>query len=224
MYALRIYETRTIVAVQHIAERGERTSRLWPVLLVLLLLISGCSRDAEFSGTTLEPPSAAPSFSLTNQFGEPVSLEDLRGKVVVLTFLYSSCPDFCPLITSKMAQVRDEFGERSSDLAFVAISVDPERDSVPAVRRYLQERGLEQKLIYLTGDMAALRPVWRAYAIGVTREKPAGTNKAIYEVGHSDALYLIDKSGRERVLMSSDFAPADLARNLNTLLRESESS
>ncbi len=190
----------------------------------MLVLISGCSRGAEFSGTTLEPPSAAPGFSLTNQFGEPVSLEDLRGKVVVLTFLYSSCPDFCPLITSKMAQVRDEFGERSSDLAFVAISVDPERDRVPAVRRYLQERGLERKLTYLTGDTTALRPVWRAYAIGVTREKPAGTNKAIYEVGHSDALYLIDKSGRERVLMSSDFAPADLARNLNTLLRESENS
>ena len=215
---------RTIVAVQHIAVRGERTSRFWPVLLVLLLLMAGCSKGTEFSGTTLEPPRAAPGFALTNQFGEPMSLQDLRGKVVVLTFLYSSCPDFCPLITNKMAQVRDEFGERSSDLAFVAISVDPERDTVPSVLRYLQERGLERKLIYLTGDTESLQPVWRAYAIGVTREKPTGTNKAIYEVGHSDALYLIDKSGRERVLMSSDFATADLARNLNALLRESENS
>jgi len=198
--------------------------RFWPMLLVLVLLLSACGRDAEFRGTALEPPSAAPNFALTNQFGESVTLASLRGKVVVLTFLYTSCPDFCPLVTSKMAQVRDEFGDRSSRLAFVVISVDPARDSVVVVRKYLQVRGLELKLSYLTGDAAALRPVWQEYAIGVTAEKPAGKNKAIYEVGHSDALYLIDKEGRERVLMSSDFAPAHLARNLNSLLRESEDS
>ncbi len=194
------------------------------VLLAVVVLISACNRGTQLSGTALEPPTAAPGFALTNQFGEPVTLADLRGKVVVLTFLYSTCPDFCPLITSKMAQVRDEFDDRSSELAFVAISVDPERDGVFAIRRYLQERGLERKLTYLTGDAAALRPVWREYAIGVTKGKPVGGNNAVYEVGHSDALYLIDKAGRERVLMSSDFAPADLARNLKTLLREPENS
>jgi len=203
-------------------EGKARSGWYWPRLLLLVVMMAACTRGKEFSGTALEPPSAAPSFALSNQFGERVTLAELRGKVVVLTFLYTSCPDFCPLITNKMAQVRDEFGDRSSELAFIAISVDPERDTVPAIWQYLRERGLERKLTYLTGDAAALKPVWRAYAIGVSKEEPARGNRAVYEVGHSDALYLIDRAGRERVLMSSDFVPADLARNLNTLLREAE--
>lgn len=187
--------------------------------LLLALLISACGQPAELIGTPLgaEP---APDFTLTNQFGERVVMRDLRGKVVVLTFLYTSCPDTCPIIASKMAQVHDEFGARSEDLAFVIVSVDPKRDTVPRVREYLEQRDAVEKLTYLTGDAETLREVWKDYAIGVIDLPPTPGREALREVPHVDAVYVIDQRGRERALMQDDFAPADLARNLQILLRE----
>lgn len=178
-----------------------------------------CGGRQELSGTPLDA-TPAPEFRLTTHAGEPLALSDLRGKVVVLTFLYTSCPDTCPLITSKLAQLHDEFGERAKDLAFLIVSVDPARDTVPRVRRYLEERQAADKVTYLTGSGRELRPVWKAYAIGVIKQPPAKGSGGGYEVAHVDALYLIDKQGRERTLLQDDFAPRDLARDLNLLLRE----
>lgn len=165
----------------------------------------------------------APDFRLTNQDGQPLALTDLRGKPVVLTFLYTTCPDICPLVASKLGQVHDRLGDRASQVAFVAITVDPERDSVARVRQYLQAQNLMGKLTFLTGERSALEAVWSAYFIGVRRE-PAPTSPAggpgAYSVGHNDALYLLDKQGRERVLLHEDVALDDLQRNLEVLLRE----
>jgi protein SCO1/2 len=187
--------------------------------VLVALVVSGCGQPAELIGTPLgsEP---APDFTLINQFGRPLAMRDLRGKVVVLTFLYTSCPDTCPIIASKMAQVHDEFGEQSEDLAFVIVSVDPKRDTVPRVRAYLEQRGAVEKLTYLTGDARTLRAVWKDYAIGVIGLPPTPGREDAYEVPHVDAVYVIDRQGRERALMQDDFVPADLARNLQILLRE----
>ncbi len=187
--------------------------------VLVLLLLAACGRGAALSGTALDA-TPAPDFSLTNQFGEQVSLSDLRGKVVVLTFLYTSCPDTCPLVTSKLAQVEREFGERAQDLAFVVVSVDPKRDSVEQIRRYVEQRGYERQITFLTGSEAELKPVWQDYAIGVIPQPPADGTDSNYEVAHVDALYIIDKAGRERTLIQDHFQPVDLARDLQTLLRE----
>lgn len=195
-----------------------RRVRFSGVVLVLLLL-AACGRGTQLSGTSLDA-APAPGFSLTNQFGEEVSLADLRGKVVVLTFLYTSCPDTCPLITSKLAQVQSELGEHAQDLAFVVVSVDPKRDTVGQVRRYLEKQGYERQIIFLTGTEAELKPVWQDYGIGVISQPPAEAGSVHYEVAHVDALYIIDKAGRQRTLLQDDFQVADLARDLTTLLRE----
>ncbi len=164
----------------------------------------------------------APDFRLTDQFGQKVALSNLRGRAVVLTFLYTSCPDVCPLIARKLGEVHDRLGARADEAAFVVVTVDPERDTVARVRQCLEAQGLVDKLTVLTGDRPAVAAVWQAYGIGVTTTPPPGSTGGggAYEVLHTDALYLIDRQGRERRLLRSDVAPDDLRRNLKALLNE----
>ncbi len=197
-------------------------------LLVVLTALVAAGLPLPFTGSpravgTELGATPAPDFRLTNQFGEEVALSDLRGKVVVLTFLYTSCPDTCPLTASKLGQVHDQLGERAREVAFVVVTVDPERDRVARVRQFLEAQRLSNKLLFLTGERPALEVVWAAYHIGVTRLPVASRSvggDGFYEVGHTDVLYLIDRHGRMRRLMRSDFGVADLRRNLEMLLRE----
>lgn len=211
-----------------------RRRRLAPLLvgaalLVVLAALAAAGLPLPIPGSptavgTELGASPAPDFRLTNQFGEEVALSDLRGRVVVLTFLYTSCPDICPLTADKLGQVHDQLGERAREVVFVVVTVDPERDRVARVRQFLEAQRLGNKLLFLTGERPALEAVWAAYHIGVTRLPVASESvgsDGFYEVGHTDALYLIDRQGRERRLMRSDFAVADLRRNLELLLRES---
>ena len=151
----------------------------------------------------------APHFALKDQAGRTVSLRDLRGKVVVLTFLYTSCPDTCPVIASRLGVVHDELGSRARDVAFVAIAVDPERDTVERGWQFLQAQGVGDKLLFLTADRPTLEQVWASYYIGVTRVPASGPaaerNPAAYSVAHNDVLYVIDKQGRKRRLLREDF-------------------
>jgi protein SCO1/2 len=163
----------------------------------------------------------APNFRLTDQSGTPVALADLRGKVVVLTFLYTTCPDICPVIAWKMGQVHDGLGARADDVAFVAVTVDPERDSPPRLQQYLAAQRLQDKLTFLTSDRPTLERVWAAYYVGVTQGKTvAGGDGTIagYEVLHSDSLFLIDRQGRERRLLHADIDPAVLRADVEGLL------
>jgi len=177
---------------------------------------------ASLSGTDLRGV-PAPDFQLVDHTGERVSLSDLRGKAVALTFLYTSCPDVCPLIAGKLGQVHDQLGRQAGDAAFVAVTVDPERDDVPRLRQYLDAQELGGKMTFLTGERQELERVWAAYHIAVTRTPAGATGQndtAAHEVGHTTVVYVIDKWGRERRLLREDFDPAALSRNLEILIRE----
>lgn len=151
----------------------------------------------------------APDFALKDQTGRTVTLSDLRGKAVVLTFLYTSCPDTCPIIASRLGVVHDRLGSGARDVTFAAIAVDPERDTVERGRQFLEAQGVRDKLLFLTADRPTLESVWAAYSIGVTRipanGPAAARNPEAYTVAHNDVLYVIDKQGRERQLLREDF-------------------
>jgi protein SCO1 len=191
------------------------------LLLAVGWLASSClgqtaGRGSRLVGTDLgaEP---APDFTLLDQQGRELALSDLRGKAVALTFLYSSCPDVCPVITNKFGTVHDELGEQAQAVAFVAVTVDPERDTATRLRQYLEAQGLAGKMLFLTGDRAKLEAAWSAYHILVSRSSP---EQATYTVTHSDVVYILDKAGRMRVLLHTDLLPADLQRNLELLIAE----
>jgi protein SCO1/2 len=198
--------------------------RAAPVLVLGAALLGGAAcRDgaAGLPGTDLGR-TPAPDFRLTDQEGREVALADLRGRPVVLTFLYAACPDICPVTADKLRRTLDNLGGDAARVAVVAVSVDPERDDVAAARAFTDRHRLTgRNWHYLTGSAEQLAPVWAAY--GVARLPRPGSAaagaSAVDTLGHTDALYLIDRDGRQRSLLRSDFDPDELARALRTLLR-----
>ena len=181
-------------------------------LFIAVVGISVACSPTKLVGDVL-PGAIAPDFTLTDgPTGQVVSLSALRGNVIVLTFLYTSCLDVCPLTAEVFRAARDKMGTSARDVVFIAVSVDPVGDTPATTRRFVQEHGVESTLRYLIGSQAALSRVWQAYGIG-----QAGATK---DVLHTDAIYLLDRTERGRVLLHSDVTPETLAADLGILVRE----
>lgn len=133
---------------------------------VLLLLRLGGGEDSTFRGTLIEPPMEAPGFALSDQHGHRFRLADARGKVVVLTFLYTSCTDVCPVVGVKLRETAELLGEEAAEVAFVVVSVDPARDTPERVAAYSRALGMDERWHYLIGSPEELQPVWEAYFVG----------------------------------------------------------
>jgi protein SCO1 len=188
----------------HIVTRMSRS------LLCLALLLISCAAPT-LAGTELGS-TQAPDFTLTDGVtGAAVSLAAQRGQVVALTFLYTNCPDVCPLTASMFRAAQDQLQADASRVRFIAVSVDPDRDTPQAVQEFSRAHGLTANWHYLVGGRAQLTPVWAAYGIGVQVGSSA--------VNHNDAVYLIDRQGRERVLLHSEDLGRDLVNDLRALLR-----
>jgi len=157
--------------------------------------------------------SLAPNFSLTDQFGKQVSLADFKGKPVVLTFLYTNCPDECPLTAEKLHSTLQELGNAAPNVGILAVSTDPARDTTSAALKFSQSHRMADYWHYLVGPKSKLAPIWSAYSIYA---KAA----AQQTVDHSLGLYVIDKQGHERVFLGNDFTPGQLAADLQVLLKE----
>lgn len=189
------------------------------------------------SGAVINPPAPAANFTLHDQFDQPITLSSYRGKVVVLTFLYTNCPDACPLITQKLHQSYEMLGPDASKVAILAVTVDPERDTVPQVRAYSAEKDMLQKWHFLVGTMAEVQPVWAAYGASSARDTftadqaratavasgaptPTPIPSGSYLVDHSAPTFVIDPSGNERAILDVDFSPADLVQDIRALLKQ----
>jgi len=174
------------------------------------LVLAACA-PAPLAGTELGATDA-PDFTLTDGVsGRAVTLSAHRGQVVALTFLYTTCPDVCPLTATRFRAAQAELQGDASRVTFIAVSVDPDRDTPKAVQDFSTAHGLAANWYYLVGGRAQLSPVWAAYGIGVQ----AGSTT----VTHNDAVYLIDARGRERVLLHSEDLARDLANDLRALLK-----
>ena len=202
------------------------------VVMLLALLALRESRGTTLIGTDLGGR-PAPDFTLTDYRGQTVSLSDLRGKAVALTFIYTTCPDVCPVIARTLQAAYQQLPEDiRDDVALVGITVDPEQDTSEALRAFSELHGLDDipGWYALRGDPVTLEDVWRAYGIypgtspaTATTARGAGQTGGTPTAsgggeGHTDAIYLIDSEGRERVLMRSAVDPAILARNLESAL------
>lgn len=197
-------------------------ARLRPIMALVMLfsLVAACSRRPTFQGAPLDPPRETLDFTLTDQFGHPLRLSDLRGKVVVMTFLYTACTDICPLVTQKIRDVTRLVDDRRREVAFLAVTVDPERDTVPQIEEYSRRWGMRERWRFLTGRERELEPIWRYYWAGKIRLEVVGgqETRSTYEVQHMAPVQLIDPAGKVRVAFGSDFRPAELAHDIETLL------
>ena len=158
----------------------------------------------------------APEFALTSQDGLPVTPADFRGRVVAVTFIYTACPDVCPLLTDKMAHVRDELGAAfGPEVAFVSITVDPEHDTPEVLKEYAATFDADPGgWVFLTGAPADVREA--AQGFGVAVAKPTDG-----QVAHTLLTTLVDRDGAMRVqYLGYRFDPEELRRDLLGLLGE----
>jgi protein SCO1 len=140
-----------------------------------------------FAGALSAPDIPVRDFDLSDQDGKPASLREYRGRVVVLTFMYSTCRDTCPVTATTIRGALDDLGH---DVPALAVSVDPANDTERSARRFLSERRLAGgRMRFLLGDRAQLAPVWKDYGI-----RPQGE-----DFEHSAYVLLIDRAGRQRV-------------------------
>lgn len=189
------------------------TPRTAAVVLAAVVLLSGACAKESLEGTDLGAQ-AAPDFTLVDGGrGDRVTLSALRGHVVLLTFLYTRCPDTCPLTAEKIRGAAEALGAQADKVAFLAVSVDPAHDTPQAVRGFLAAHQLESRLRYLIADATSLAAVWRNYSVTAS---PAESGFVV----HLDAIVLIDKLSRARILLHSDVDPTVLAKDLRVLLRE----
>jgi protein SCO1/2 len=158
----------------------------------------------------------APPFALTTADGGRLTLAELRGKVVAVTFIYATCTDTCPLLTAKLAGLGQRLGkDLGPNVAFVVITVDPERDTPDVLLSYAQAHGTRGAgWAFLTGTPAEIRDVTQRYGVFARR-----TDRG--DVDHTFLTSLVDRAGALRVqYMGVRFDPDEMLRDLRSLLRE----
>jgi cytochrome oxidase Cu insertion factor (SCO1/SenC/PrrC family) len=155
---------------------------------------------------------AAPGIRLVNQFGQPMSLSQFRGKVVVLAFVDSECTTVCPLTTVSMTAARELLGAAGDQVQLLGVDANPAATSVRDVMAYSQAHAMVNQWDFLTGSLAQLRAVWRAYHIYVQIQ--AG------QIDHTPALYVIDQRGQEREIYLTTMAYASVGQEGQVLAQE----
>jgi len=157
---------------------------------------------------------AAPDFLLKDQFGKQISLSEFKGKPVVVTFLYTHCTDVCPLIADHLHSTALGLGKDVGHVAFLAVSTDPIGDTQTAALRFSDKHKMTHYWHFLIGTRDELALIWSAYSVDAQAATAPGV------VNHSTALYVIDKEGRERVLLDNNFTSQQLTGDLKVLLSE----
>jgi protein SCO1/2 len=163
---------------------------------------------SRFEGAVMPRGLRAPDFELRDQDGERVSMRRLRGRPVVVTFLYTTCEDTCPAQAQVVRGALDELGE---DLPALAIAVDPPRDTPQSARAFLAEQRATGRIDFVLGTRAQLRPLWDGYFI-----RPQSARQE-----HQARFTLVDKRGFQRVgFPGFEATPERLAHDLRILQAE----
>ena len=168
-------------------------------------------------GTTYaEPYPPAPAINLTRSDGSAFQLENLQGKIVLLFFGYTSCPDVCPTTMAELKSALDTIGpENAENVRVVFVTVDPQRDTPQRVQEYANH--FNEKFIGLSGQESSLAQVWSDY--GVYREVAEGSPATGYLVDHTARVTLIDQEGNLRSSYGFETPVQDIVHDLKLLLQ-----
>jgi len=203
-------------------------------LLSVLTALAGCgasaSSNSSLGGMQANPASSAaemnpnldlgsslnslpaPDIKLVNQFGQPMSLSQFRGKVVMLGFEDSKCTTVCPLTTQSMLQAKQLLGAAGNQVQLLGVDANPDATSVADVLAYSRAHGMVNQWDFLTGSPAQLKSVWNAYHIAVQVEQG--------QIDHTPALFVIDQQGREQKLYLTQMAYSSVGQSAQVLADE----
>ena len=184
-----------------------------PLLFTFTAAASATDNAALVAGV-FSPPRQAPDFSLSGSNGSELKLRSYRGKVVVLAFGFTSCPDVCPITLATLAHARKKLGTEGDGVQVVYVTVDPERDDVERMRKYLAS--FDPTFIGGTGTAERLDAIRNEYGITATRHALG----ASYLYAHSSFTYLIDREGKLRALMPYGHSADDYVHDLRILMAQ----
>lgn len=179
-------------------------------LATSMLGLHACGQ-VELHGTVLDPPTPAPDFTLVAHTGAPFRLSEQRGKVVLLFFGFTNCPDVCPTALSDIAAVQRKLGSDAEQVQVAFVTLDPERDTPARLAKYMA--AFNPRFLGLHGTQAEIAPIIKAY--GVTMARRELPNSALkYTIDHSPFIYVIDKTGSWRELLQDGVPIADMANDI----------
>ena len=197
------------------------------IALVCALALSACgsssSSDSKsssdpkkpnYAGGVATPQVAAPPLQLTDSLGKSVNIDDYRGKAVLVTFIYTHCPDVCPLIVGHLHSALGKLGADAGKFQIIAVSVDPKGDTPKTVKKFLADHQMTGKMKYLIGSRPELEKVWKAWHIAAA-SKPTKNNPDAVE--HSALIYGIDGSGKITTIYPANFNPQMIVHDVPLL-------
>ena len=190
------------------------------LLSIGVLALVACAAEPSFHGTVYEPPLPAPELEGVNWNGEPFALSQLRGRVVVIFFGYTYCPDVCPMTLAKLEQVSTALGDEAQEVEIVFVSVDPARDSVERLRAYVPL--FDGRFFGLRLEPAELDVARGALGVAIEYGEPLDEPGAdgFYFVDHTSSYFVVDREGRVRLLLSSSSMPEEIVADVQALLEE----
>ncbi len=183
--------------------------------VLLMAAATACASSEKFTSKVVSAP--APDFTLKTGGQRPVSLTDLKGKVVVLYFGYTHCPDVCPTTMSDYARAVEQLpDDLRDDLQVVMVSIDPKRDSPEIMSKYVAH--FSPGFVGLSGTQEEINAVIADWKLNVECGEPSPDGS--YSVGHPASSFVLDKSGRQRLIVPFGMPVETLAADLGLLLRK----
>jgi protein SCO1/2 len=188
--------------------------RAWLLVLALLLAACGGGKGWHLTNVTGVVPDL--EFRLTDDSGRKVSAADYRGQAVMLFFGYTNCPDTCPTTLAKLAAAMRQMGESGQHVRVLFVSVDPKRDTLEVLHRYVRAFG--PRITGLRGGQAELKTLAKRYRITYSYGKPDAHGD--YEVTHSSAVFVFDAQGKARLMVLPGDGAKVIAEDLRRLVGE----
>ncbi len=187
-------------------------------LLLLFLLMTACNADkkadANFFGTNISQTQFDQEWTLIDQHGDKRNLNDFLGKIVIVFFGYSHCPDVCPTTMADLAKALKLLGERSSEVQVLFITLDPERDTQMLLQNYINS--FDKNYVALRGNLEQTEKVAKNYKVFYEKQIEGGNVN--FSIDHSAGSYVFDKKGKVRIYLKYGQKPVEIVSDLRQIL------
>lgn len=186
----------------------------WIATLLLVFALGGCEQSKKFKAVDISGVPYAQSFALRDHNGTVRTLANFRGKLVVVFFGFTQCPDVCPTTLSDMAEVKKRLGSDGEKIEVLFITVDPERDTPALLAEYVP--AFDPAFLGLTGTPREIAATAKEFK--VFYQKAAGSTPTSYTMDHTAASYIFDKDGKIRLYIRYGTPIEDIVADLKKLL------
>ena len=187
----------------------------WLLTSCAAVLLAACASHPNWQLDDVSGHLPDLQFQLTNDLAKPVTAATYRGKVVVLYFGYTHCPDVCPLTLVHLHTVLQKLGKDAGEVRVLFVTVDPARDTIPVLHQYVT--AFDPRIVGLTGGQDAIGTLAKRYRAYFQRETPKASS-GDYEVTHSSAIYIFDREGRARLLATPGASNDAISHDLKILV------